>query len=539
MRIPRKYTILLIALTMAATTLVCSSGYVTPASLTATANAPLLVTSFPTAYFVAPSETPTMPPTPSTTPDPALASASPNAASPTPDLSSPTPTEGPLDANAPPIQYMSQSGDTREALAARFGVHPLEIVPQEAVPEEGLIEAGQLLLIPQRLANTSSPERILPDSEVVYSPSALDFDIKTYVGTLGAYLSSYREYLGSTGWTTGADIIARVAIENSINPRLLLSLLEYQGGWVLGQPRSLSQTDYPLGYINIDDKGLYDQLVWAVNQLSQGYYRWRDGSLTTLSFRDGTTLRLAPELNAGSVALAYYFSQVTNYEGWLAAMEAQNGLAKLHATMFGDPWLRASAYEPLFPSGLAQPEMILPFLIGQRWALTGGPHGAWEGSGSQAALDFAPASTEPGCVKSDQWVVAAAPGLVVRTSSGVAVIDLDGDGNEQTGWALVYLHLSHNGKLPVGKWVDQSEMLGNPSCEGGRATGTHVHIARKYNGEWIAADGPIPFVLSGWQAHAGEQPYQGYLTRDDATVPASLVGAFESTIVRQRDEPQP
>ena len=56
----------------------------------------------------------------------------------------------------------------------------------------------------------------------------------------------------------------------------------------------------------------------------------------------------------------------------------------------------------------------------------------------------------------------------------------------------------------LGTWVENNTPLGHPSCEGGQATGTHVHIARKYNGEWLAADGPLPMVLSGWIAHTSE-----------------------------------
>ena len=52
-------------------------------------------------------------------------------------------------------------------------------------------------------------------------------------------------------------------------------------------------------------------------------------------------------------------------------------------------------------------------------------------------------------------------------------------------------------------------------------TGTHVHIARKYNGEWILADGALAFNLEGWIAHNGTQAYQGTLTRGAETVTAS------------------
>ena len=67
--------------------------------------------------------------------------------------------------------------------------------------------------------------------------------------------------------------------------------------------------------------------------------------------------------------------------------------------------------------------------------------------------------------------------------------DLDGDGDPRTGWVVLYLHIATRDKAPVGKVVSASEPIGHPSCEGGTSTGTHIHIARKYNGEWMAADG--------------------------------------------------
>jgi murein DD-endopeptidase MepM/ murein hydrolase activator NlpD len=129
-----------------------------------------------------------------------------------------------------------------------------------------------------------------------------------------------------------------------------------------------------------------------------------------------------------------------------------------------------------------------------------------------------------------------APGLIVRSGKGYIIQDLDGDGLEQTGWVLLYLHLVDI-KVKVGDWVETSDLLGHPSCEGGVATGTHLHIARKYNGEWIPADGPLPFVLSGWEAHAGADAYIGTLTRGDLTIPSSIYGSGESLIARQSDDP--
>jgi LasA protease len=445
-----------------------------------------------------------------------------------------TPTEKII--NTTPFLYYTQAGDTLPLVAVRFGVQPEEISSPEEIPERSLFNPGQVLVIPNRLANTTSSQHIMPDSEVVYSPSALDFEVKTFVDQSGGYLSEYSQYLATTGVTNGADVIQRIAIENSINPRLLLALLEYQSGWVYGSEPGDS-LDYPLGRVVKRDQGLYKQLAWAVNQLSFGYYGWREGRLTEIDFNDGVTARLAPDLNAGTAALQYYFAQIYDSERWIAALDLESGFPALYEGMFGSPWVRALSVEPLYPPDLVQPPLVLPFMINQIWSYSGGPHGAWERDGAWAAVDFAPGSLVPGCFDTDVYTEAAAAGLVVRSENGVITIDLDGDGREQTGWVLIYLHVAEKDRVPAGTWVERGDLLGHPSCEGGFSTGTHLHFARKYNGEWIMADGPLPFVLSGWTVHAGEKAYDGTLTRGERTIPANPLSPLESQIIRRSTDP--
>jgi murein DD-endopeptidase MepM/ murein hydrolase activator NlpD len=114
----------------------------------------------------------------------------------------------------------------------------------------------------------------------------------------------------------------------------------------------------------------------------------------------------------------------------------------------------------------------------------------------------------------------------------VVVLDLDGDGREQTGWVLLYLHIASQGRVANGAFVEQGDLIGHPSCEGGVATGTHVHIARKYNGEWILAAGALPFNLSGWVAQAGSKAYQGALVKGDQRVLACPCASQETRISR-------
>jgi LasA protease len=436
---------------------------------------------------------------------------------------------------ATPILYYSQSGDTLFAVASHFQVGTEEISASDPLPDIGLIDPGTLLVIPDRKIAHGPNIQIMPDSEVVYSVAASDFDIKAYVIESGGDLSKYQEYLRNTGWTSGASVIERISIENSINPRLLLAILDYEGNWVTGKPADYLHRDYPMGYINQFEKGVFRQMVWAVNQLYTGYYGWRSGTLQEYRFPDGNTLPVAPDLNAGTVAVQYLFSKLHNQQDWQQIIDPNIGFPARFAEQFGDPWSRAQAAGPVFPPGLVQPVMVLPFEPKREWAFTGGPHGAWEHDGPLAAIDFAPSGDRSGCTESEKWLVASAPGLVVRSGDGVIVLDLDGDGYEETGWNLMYLHVATKDRVKLGTWVETDDRIGHASCEGGLSTGTHLHFARKYNGEWILADGPIPFNLSGYIAHNGVSPYEGTLTKGDLTIVADPVGTAKSIIFRDEE----
>ncbi|MEN8171971.1 MAG: peptidoglycan DD-metalloendopeptidase family protein [Chloroflexota bacterium] len=374
--------------------------------------------------------------------------------------------------------------------------------------------------------------QFFPDAELVYSPTSIGFDTAEYLQTVDGYLNSYRQYLMITGWTSAADIVSRVAWENSINPRLLLALLEYQSGAVLGQPPDPENYLNALGAVDYYRSDLYGQLTWAVRALSNGFYGWREGTLTEISFSDGTIFRPLPESNAGSVALQYYFAQFDDHALWERSLDPNQGFFTQYASMFPGAWQHAQTVEPLIPDDLRQPSLNLPFEVGKTWALTGGPHPAFEGNGPFAALDFAPSMNESGCVPSNAWAVAMADGLVVRSDQGVVIQDLDGDGYQQTGWVLMYVHLAEQDLVSEGTFLSSGQKIGHPSCDGGRATGTHLHVARKYNGVWITADSAVPFVLDGWIAHAGAKSYLGKLTRGDEVVTAHQFGSFISKITR-------
>ncbi len=443
----------------------------------------------------------------------------------------PSATPGPILGDPTRIRYFAQPGDTLTSLAGRYKVEPELILSSQPIPTAAFIPPGQELRIPNLLSETPYPSAILPDSAVVNSPSAAGFDLPGYIRQAGGYLSSYTERLGGKT-LTGAEVVQLVSIESSIHPKLLLALVEFQTGWVSGQPGSAMDGRYPVGFHVTGWSGLYKELVIAATHLNIGYYGWRAGTYTELRYRNQGSDRLSPGLNAGSIAVQSLFARLYDRPDYAEAIYGQQGFANTYAHMFGDPWVAATQVEPLFPAGATQPELALPFATGERWSLTGGPHLSWKTGSPRGAIDWAPTIGEKACAVSRAWVTAPAAGLVTRSDRNVVAVDLDGDGHEQTGWVIVFLHVADSERIQAGTPVSLDDRLGHPSCEGGTSTGTHIHMARKYNGEWLTADGPLPFVLSGWQVYAGEKNYQGELRQGSQVVTASSVGPRTSTVIR-------
>jgi len=428
------------------------------------------------------------------------------------------------------VDYLAQPGDTLPALAAHFNTTVDEIfavnpiIPADATT----MPAGFPMKIPIYYQPFwGSSYQIIPDGYYVNGPSLLEFNTTDFVSQHPGWLNNYTEYAAGEN-RTGANIVDYVATNFSISPRVLLTLLEYQSG-ALSDPVKPA-TNYVLGYRDIGHRGVYLQLVHAANVLNNGYYGWRNGTLLEFDLLDGRLERPDPWQNAATVGLRYYFSQFLQPQNYLIATESP-GYANTWKTLFGDPWQDQQAH---IPGSLKQPDFLLPFPVGKTWAYTGGPHTGWGEGEPLAAIDFAPGAETSGCVLTTEYSTAVADGIISRTGDGTAVLDLDGDGDERTGWVVLYLHVAANGRAPLYSRLQMGDPVGHPSCEGGRTTGTHVHLARKYNGEWILADSPIPFNLEGWIVHNGAEEYQGTLTRFSSTVTACTCANQASQVTAGR-----
>lgn len=448
---------------------------------------------------------------PTRTPRPFLAFGDSATATPTAEPTEtpePTPTQGPLY-----IEYKIRYGDTLGALAAKFNLTVEELMQLNGLTNPNALQIGQTLKIPTTVDKSGPDARIVPDSEVVYGPAYKDFKLDALMQKYpNSYLASYHELVeGKT--RTGAEIIQLVAERFSVGPRVLLALMDLQGGWLTAPTLNANQIAYPMGLYDPSRPNLYRQAAWAANQLNAGYYGKLSGRLSILNFTDRQRARLAYNLNPGTAALHNVLADTATWDEW-QTLVAPQGFRAAYEKLFGDPY----QYEvkPLLPKDLKQPEMILPFEAGKLWYFTGGPHAGWVDGSPWAAVDFAPADQAGSCWPSQYWAIAAAPGIIISADNGRVIQDLDDDGFQGTGWALLYMHLADDERVNTGAKLQTGERVGHPACQGGAAETSHVHFARLYNGQWIpAGDAKIPLLLSGWTFSSDGQEYNGSMTRGD------------------------
>lgn len=445
----------------------------------------------------------------------------------------PSPTPDPP-RTLPPIRqseetYYVQPNDSLAAIAKTMGVSIAAIIEANQIDNPDILSIGQVLTIPAPEPKPTGPAvKLIPDSELVNGPVNAYFDLHAYVNQAGGYLSRYSQEMEGRPYS-GSQVVERVAQEYSVNPRLLLALIEDRSGWLTDPREPEDARIYAAGWPDPRRTSLYLQLTWAASHLNYGYYAWKVDAVSHYLLGDGSVVPPDAGLNAGTVGVQNLLSQYYGYEDWLKAVEG-DGLMATYARLFGDPF--DFALDPLIPRGLQQPPLQLPFEEGQVWSFTGGPHASWAAGSAWGALDFAPPGEALGCVQNDAWVTAMADGLIVRTGNGAVIQDLDGDGHEQTGWVLFYMHIENRDRVEPGEFVRAGERIGHASCEGGVSSGTHMHIARRYNGEWISADRDIPFDLEGWISEGTGGEYNGVLKRNGQTVEAWAERRDENQIGR-------
>ena len=428
-------------------------------------------------------------------------------------------------------QHQVVWGDTLSGIAANYGTSVSALMALNELRNPDLLAIGQIIQLPPPPQLYSPNDLVLSDARLARTGGAEQFDIQAFVSSQPGLISQIGDTVNVRSadgrateiLLTSSQAVERVSLEFSVDARILLALLEYHAGLLSRNEPESVERNLPLMKLSPDESreatGLYAQLSWLADRLNQGYYGWKYRNRRIIELSDGSRLWFHPELNAASVAVQYVMSLLSDSTSWHEDI-GDGGILEVYRGYFGDPLVETGE---VAPRDLTQPQLTLPFPAGEVWRFTGGFHGGWGNGSAWAAVDFAPPKEQGPqhyCYTSSFPIIAVADGTIARLDDGVVVLDLDLDGNEGTGWTILYLHISLVDSLLEGQAIEAGQILGYASCQGGYSTATHLHIARRYNGEWLPADcshcaenaHAPPFVMSNWQVVGLEnQLYQGFM----------------------------
>ena len=342
---------------------------------------------------------------------------------------------------------------------------------------------------------------LVSDGQFVWGPNVGDFDIGAFLDDQGSPLAAY------------APDIELWASYSSVNPKVLIAILELRYGWVSGFSDSITGDEMRS---TIEDTAMGLASTFYEHMHTWGALRPAFSPVPAIGpsvlLLDGSVASLDPSLSSGTVALVTAMAEEISPAGYESKFA---GVTRDFSTVFGamfpesDPLDTTKEIVPLNapPEGLFQ----LPFPLGAEWVASG-PH-SWNGGSWPPPFSSIDFFTGGGSCAAppNQYAVAAAYGTVNRPYGYSCWLEID-HGN---GWTTSYYHLS---SLYSGAPIGRNGKVGTIACEtcaGGFATGPHVHFSLKYNGAYVSLEG-VDF--SGWTVHAGSVPYNSGSFERDGTV---------------------
>jgi murein DD-endopeptidase MepM/ murein hydrolase activator NlpD len=280
-------------------------------------------------------------------------------------------------------------------------------------------------------------------------------------------------------------------------------------------------TENPFG---LSDQTFILQIETLSKVMSEAYYRHiymytqipaGERVLPPLVTPSGVIIEPAPETNAGTYAImaALAFLDIQNLPARLDN-NSNDGFYMTYQRIFNNENPLDESNDLSIPgefSAMAAPDTLLqlPYLRGFSWKF-GGVHDASGSGGDKSSIDFYPSGSTWGIDTSGMWVVAAADGLATKLTPADPALNscyvkISHSGIQNSGWETVYYHLNVPSSIVFPSSVKQNDKIGviannnaQATCNGGSASGPHVHFSLKYNGLYTAIDGT---PLSGWYVH--------------------------------------
>ncbi len=346
--------------------------------------------------------------------------------------------------------------------------------------------------------------KLIDDTRFYYAEGYYTAQIQKFLDGQPGPLKSIHATLGDQD-ESFAEMLASRTILYSLNPQVVLALIEQQSGLITQPDASPDRMDWALNYHGESEqwRGLLSQVRWATRELYRGQ---RDfPGLPELTYADASHSPVPAGLNVGGYAIARVLAATASAAELPAKLDqGPSSFVATFTRLFGDPRPAApilhTPAEPFLSLPLDHMYPIssfydhdAPFLQTNGSIVTyRGDQSATLAYDGHTGWDYAAAPPTP--------VLAAASGTVVFAGNaddncGARAVIID-HGN---GYRTLYWHLSEVlAKLGPVERGAQIGIVGSSGC----ATGPHLH----FQVEFLGRD-TDPY---GWCGPTGKDPWANH-----------------------------
>jgi murein DD-endopeptidase MepM/ murein hydrolase activator NlpD len=355
------------------------------------------------------------------------------------------------------------------------------------------------------------------DGDAFFDPRRLSYEPDFYQPQIQHFLDASPGPLKEMRFQVGrrshtfADVLVCLSSLYSLNPRLVLALLEQQSHLLSTANPSAEQMALAMGFEEKHRRGVYGQVRWAALEMRLALrdyaVRAPAAPLPSLVFADGTQRAVSPTISLSRYVLSRVLAPTTTPDHLPSKLET---FRQTYTHLFGDPrtpptdWPRPSS--PFLTRPMERPFRVTSFFDHETPLLheNGTTHSFW--GQADPTLSYDGHTGWDYAMQPPDRVLAAAAGTVVfagNSNDGCAeparAVILD----HANGYRTLYWHL-HTIEVERGEEVAAGTVLGVAGASG-CAIGPHLHFQVQYLGRDVDPYGWCGLSPDPWTANPAGQ----------------------------------
>ncbi len=350
----------------------------------------------------------------------------------------------------------------------------------------------------------AAPAPFFDDQRLTYEPDFYTPQVQGFLDTQPGTLKRLAFQVGDRQHTFAETLVSQTSYY-SVNPKVVLALLELQSSLLSTAGPSAEQVGWAMGYRgeNGNRRGLSAQVRWAVRQIVYGKRAYPNS--IPLTYADNSSVPPPPGMGMSEYVVAYVLAQTTTPDRLPSLLQR---FQAVYTSLFGDPrpapegWPAPSA--PFLAWPMQHAAQVTSFFDHDAPFLTRDASSSittyWGRSETDIAFAYDGHDGWDYALAPPDMALAAADGQVIfagNADDGCATraVILD-HGN---GYRTLYWHLA-SVDVETGQPITRGQTLGMIGASG-CATGPHLHFGVQYLGRntdpygWCGAE-PDP-----WQQH--------------------------------------